>query len=155
MRLAELKRNLRAGLGDLPAPKNEYQIVVPNLPAEESEPVEQMEEDMSEVLARQRAEEAAKQAMLLRKRSKVLQRELPHPPPASVELMKSSLKTSENVTYLDEAEELIRQELVDLLEHDAVKYPVNEEAPTKETRKLMKLHQVEVRNIRSVLHLFM
>ncbi|KAL2613429.1 hypothetical protein R1flu_025121 [Riccia fluitans] len=102
MRQAELKRNLHAGLGDLPAPKNEYQIVVPDLPAEESEPVEQMEEDMSEVLARQRAEEAAKQAALLRKRSKVLQRELPHPPPAGVvELMKSSLQTSDNVTYLE------------------------------------------------------
>ncbi|KAL2633345.1 hypothetical protein R1flu_004824 [Riccia fluitans] len=135
---AELKKKLRAGLEDLLASKNEYQIVIPDLPAEESEPVEQMEEDMSEVLARQRAKEAAKQATLLRKRLKVLQRELPRTPPTGVELLKSSLQTSDNVTYLDEADELIRWELVDLLEHDAVKYPMNEEAPTKEKRKSTK-----------------
>ncbi|KAL2642621.1 hypothetical protein R1flu_010208 [Riccia fluitans] len=97
-----------------------------------------MEEDMSKVLGRQRAEEVAKQAVLQRKR-KVLQRELPRPPHAGVELLRSSLQTLDNVTYLDEAEELIRRELVDLLEHDAVKYLVNEEAPTKEKRKLTKV----------------
>ncbi|RVX05584.1 Cell division cycle 5-like protein [Vitis vinifera] len=46
---------------------------------------------MSDRLARERAEEEARQQALLRKRSKVLQRELPRPPVASLDLIRNSL----------------------------------------------------------------
>jgi pre-mRNA-splicing factor CDC5/CEF1 len=130
------------GLGDLPAPKNEYQIMVPDLPEEEPVEGDDMEADMSDVLARQHAEEAAKQAALLRKRSKVLQRVLPRPPPAAIEMMRASLAYGEDgkaapapVTLIDHADLLVRAELVALLEYDAAKYPMLEEESSKAKKK--------------------
>lgn len=130
------------GLGDLPAPKNEYQIMVPDLPEEEPVEGDDMEADMSDVLARQHAEEAAKQAALLRKRSKVLQRVLPRPPPAAIEMMRASLAYGEDgkaapapVTLIDHADLLVRTELVALLEYDAAKYPMLEEESSKAKKK--------------------
>lgn len=128
LRQVELRRNLRAGLSDLPAPKNEYQIVVPELPQEEPEAIVDTEEDMSDVLARSRAEEAIKEAAILRKRSKVLQRSLPRPSLSAIETLKSSLLHGEGgpppVTFMEQAEELIGKELLLLLESDAAKYPL-------------------------------
>ncbi|KAL0294202.1 UNVERIFIED_CONTAM: Cell division cycle 5-like protein [Sesamum calycinum] len=46
---------------------------------------------MSDRIAREKAEEEARQQALLKKRSKVLQRELPRPPPASLDLIRNSL----------------------------------------------------------------
>lgn len=140
-RQAEIRRNLLAGLSDLPAPKNEYQIVVPELPTEDIEVGHQMEEDMSDKLARDRAEEAARQAALLRKRSKVLQRDLPRPPISSVDFIKNSLTSVDDdkgsfapTNFIEQADELIRKELVSLLEHDNAKYPF-EENSVKEKKK--------------------
>jgi pre-mRNA-splicing factor CDC5/CEF1 len=71
---------------------------------------------------------------LLRKRSKVLQRSLPRPPAASVEILRQSLiKGGENrstfvpPTSLEQADELINEELLRLLEHDNAKYPLDEQ----------------------------
>ncbi|MCO5568895.1 hypothetical protein L7F22_022597 [Adiantum nelumboides] len=135
------KENLRAGLGDLPAPKNEYQVVVPEMVLEESETADALEEDMSDKLARERAEEAARQAALLLKRSKVLQRELPRPPRASVEWLKiSSTQAEESVatTLTEQADKLIKMEIALLLEHDNAKYPF-EEVLGKEKKKSSKV----------------
>ncbi|KAI5064122.1 hypothetical protein GOP47_0020792 [Adiantum capillus-veneris] len=135
-----VKENLRAGLGDLPAPKFEYQIVVPELVPEEPETAEVLEEDMSDKLARDRAEEAARQAALLLRRSKVLQRDLPRPPHASLEWLKSSLTHAEEsvaTTLTEQADKLIKMELALLLEHDNAKYPF-EELSGKEKKKSSK-----------------
>ncbi|PIA36403.1 hypothetical protein AQUCO_03400352v1 [Aquilegia coerulea] len=138
---AELRRDLRSGLTSLPQPKNEYQIVVQPLPEENDEPEDKVEEDMSDKIAREKAEEEAKQQELLKKRSKVLQRELPRPPPASVELIKNSLMKSDEdkssfvpPTSFEQADEMIRKELLSLLEHDNAKYPL-EEKVGKEKKK--------------------
>ncbi|KAL5701909.1 Cell cycle serine/threonine-protein kinase cdc5/MSD2 [Ranunculus cassubicifolius] len=140
-RQAELKRNLRSGLTNLPQPKNEYQITIQPLPEENEEPEDKIEEDMSDRLARERAAEEARQQALLRKRSKVLQRELPRPPSASVELIRNSLiKSGEDKssfvppTIIEQADELIRKELLSLLEHDNAKYPLDEKV-VKEKKK--------------------
>ncbi|KAJ1409352.1 Pre-mRNA splicing factor component Cdc5p/Cef1 [Sesbania bispinosa] len=78
-RQADMRRSLRTGLGSLPQPKNEYQTVMQPVPEDAEEPEEKIEEDMSDRIAREKAEEEARQQALLRKRSKVLQRELPRP----------------------------------------------------------------------------
>lgn len=143
-RKADLRRNLRSGLGNLPQPKNEYQIVIQPVPEDNEEPEEKMEEDMSDRMARERAEEEARQQALLKKRSKVLQRELPRPPAASLELIKNSLiRTDEDKssfvppTLIEQADEMIRKELLSLLEHDNAKYPLDEKVD-KEKRKGVK-----------------
>lgn len=140
-RQADLRRNLRSGLGSLPQPKNEYQVVIQPIPEDNEEPEEKIEEDMSDRLARERAEEEARQQALLRKRSKVLQRELPRPPVASLDLIRNSLMRADEdkssfvpPTLIEQADEMIRKELLGLLEHDNAKYPLDEKTE-KEKKK--------------------
>ncbi|OMO96153.1 hypothetical protein COLO4_15470 [Corchorus olitorius] len=85
--------------------------------------------------AREKAEEEARQQALLKKRSKVLQRELPRPPAASLELIRDSLMRADGdkstfvpPTSIEQADEMIRKELLSLLEHDNAKYPLDEKA---------------------------
>ncbi|KAL1332055.1 hypothetical protein AAHE18_12G235300 [Arachis hypogaea] len=128
---AEIRRSLRSGLGSLPQPKNE----------DAEEPEEKIEEDMSDRIAREMAEEEARQQALLRKRSKVLQRELPRPPAASLELIRNSVIRADGdkssfvpPTSIEQADEMIRRELLALLEHDNAKYPLDEKV-NKEKKK--------------------
>uniref|UniRef100_A0A803M584 Cell division cycle 5-like protein n=1 Tax=Chenopodium quinoa TaxID=63459 RepID=A0A803M584_CHEQI len=137
-RQAELKRNLRMGLSGLPEPKNEYEVVVRPEPEDSEDPEEKIEEDMSDRLAREKAAEEARLQTLLRKRSKVLQRELPRPPSAYVGLIKNSLmRAGEDKssfvppTDIEQADEMVRKELLSLLEHDNAKYPLSEKEQKK------------------------
>ncbi|WOK92731.1 cell division cycle 5-like protein [Canna indica] len=140
-RQAELKRNLRLGLTNLPQPKNEYQIVVQPIPEENEEAEEKIEEDMSDRIAREKAQEQERQEALLRKRSKVLQRELPRPPTASLEIIRMSLMRGDEdrssfvpPTSFEQADEMINKELLALLEHDNVKYPIDEKTVEKKKK---------------------
>ncbi|CAN6270570.1 unnamed protein product [Urochloa humidicola] len=141
-RQAELRKSLRSGFASIPQPKNEYQIVMPPITEDEKEEAEErIEEDMSDRLARERAEEQSRQEALLRKRSKVLQRSLPRPPAASVEVLRQSLikggesrSTFVPPTSLEQADDLINEELLRLLEHDNAKYPLDEKTQ-KEKKK--------------------
>jgi len=135
MRQAEVREGLRQGLGQLPAPRNEYAIVVPELPpgedAEDGAGGEEMELDMSEVEERREAQRRAEEEALLRKRSRAVQRDLPRPPAPVVLAFAQALAQERQgqpppVTLLEAAEELVREELSVLLQHDAVKYPVLE-----------------------------
>nr|XP_043629083.1 cell division cycle 5-like protein [Erigeron canadensis] len=140
-RQADMRRNIRSGLTGLPQPKNEYQIVVQPVPEDIEEPEEKMEEDMSDRIAREKAEEEARQVALLKKRSKVLQRELPRPPAGSLDLIRKSLMRGDEdkssfvpPTPIEQADEMIRKELLLLLEHDNAKYPLDEKME-KEKKK--------------------
>uniref|UniRef100_A0A1J3FMN4 Cell division cycle 5-like protein n=1 Tax=Noccaea caerulescens TaxID=107243 RepID=A0A1J3FMN4_NOCCA len=137
-RREEAKRSLRSGLTGLPQPKNEYQIVAQPPPEESEEPEEKIEEDMSDRIAREKAEAEARYQALLRKRSKVLQRDLPRPPAASLELIRNSLLSANGdkssvvpPTPVEVADEMVRKELLQLLEHDNAKYPLDEKAEKK------------------------
>ncbi|XP_075513464.1 cell division cycle 5-like protein [Primulina tabacum] len=141
LRQSDLRKELVSGLKNLPQPKNEYQIVVQSFPEEDEEPEEKIEEDMSDRIATEKAVEEARQQALLKKRSKVLQRELPRPPPSSLDLIRGSLIRADEdkssvvpPTLIEQADELIRRELLLLLEHDEVKYP-SEEKTAKEKKK--------------------
>nr|GEV84005.1 cell division cycle 5-like protein [Tanacetum cinerariifolium] len=152
-RQADMRRNLRSGLTGLPQPKNEYLITVQPVPEDDEEPEEKMEEDMSDRIAREKAEEEAKPQALLKKRSKVLQRELPRPPIGSLDLIKKSLTKADEdkssfvpPTLIEQADEMIRKELLSLLEHDNAKYPLDEklEEEKKKGNKRGKSVQVPV-----------
>ncbi|KAB2629909.1 cell division cycle 5-like protein [Pyrus ussuriensis x Pyrus communis] len=137
----EQRRNLQFGFGSLPQPKNEYQIVVQPVPEDTEEPEEKIEEDMSDRLARERAEEEARQQALLRKRSKVLQRELPRPPAASLDLIRNSLIKADGdrssfvpPSPVEQADEMVKVELLSLLEHDNTKYPFTEKVDKRKKK---------------------
>ena len=140
-RQADIRRNLCAGLSSLPQAKNEYHVVTQPIPEDNEEPEEKIEEDMSDRLARERAEEEARQQTLLRKRSKVLQRELPRPPVASLDLIRNSLMRADEdkssfvpPTLIEQADEMIRKELLSILEHDNAKYPLEEKKEKEKKR---------------------
>ncbi|KAJ3693037.1 hypothetical protein LUZ60_012132 [Juncus effusus] len=140
-RKEEVKRNFKG----LPLLKNEYQIVVQLPPEEEEEEREgeEREDDMADILARQREEERKREEALLRKRSKVLQREeLPRPPSQSVEIIRGLIakmheKRSSFVppTVLEQADELVHREMADLLERDNAKYPLEERSEKEKKRR--------------------
>jgi pre-mRNA-splicing factor CDC5/CEF1 len=140
-RQEEVRKNLRSSLMSLPQPKNEYQIVVQ--PAQdEVEAEERMEEDMSDRMARERAEEKAREEALLRKRSKVLQRELPRPPAGALEIVRGFIARGGEgrgsflpPTMFEQADELINREMLALLEHDNAKYPLEEKEKEKKKGK--------------------
>ncbi|MQL88180.1 hypothetical protein Taro_020733 [Colocasia esculenta] len=140
-RQAELRKDLVSGLISLPQPKNEYQIVIQPIPEEAEEAEDKIEEDMSDRIARQKAEEQGRQEALLRKRSKVLQRELPRPPAASLDIIRNSfIRGNEDKssfvppTLFEQADEMINTELLALLEHDNAKYPLEEKTDKERKR---------------------
>lgn len=107
-----LRAELRKGLASLPAPRNEYQIVMPELEGEAEE--EAMEEDASNLLEARRMAEAAALEAALRRRSHAVQRGLPRPASAPAALSTGAASA---------AEEMLRCELARLIAHDAELYP--------------------------------
>nr|POE75824.1 cell division cycle 5-like protein [Quercus suber] len=139
-RQADLRRNLHSGLSTLPRPKNDYQIVMQLVPEENEEPEEKIE-DMSDRMARENAEKEARQQALLRKILKVLQWELPRPPTASLGLIRNSLirADGENSSFvpptsIEQADEMIRKELLTLLELDNEKYSLKKKMNKEKKR---------------------
>ncbi|XP_067008345.1 cell division cycle 5-like protein [Anabrus simplex] len=127
----QLKEQLRQGLGSLPAPRNDYEIVVPE--EEEAEVVPESAntiEDQADLDARYTAELRAKREQELRSRSQAVQRDLPRP----VEINTAVLRpphTDPPLTELQKAEELIKSEMITMLHYDSVYSPV----PVPETKR--------------------
>ena len=114
-RAAALRRELREGLSALPAPRNEYQISVPELPGADEEE-EAMEEDAADAVTRRKLEVAAAEEAALARRSQVLQRGLPRPtgsPPSAA--------------APGAAASALGAELAALLEHDAAVHPLRKD----------------------------
>ncbi|GFP91107.1 cell division cycle 5-like protein [Phtheirospermum japonicum] len=118
LRQSDLRKELISGLRNLPQPMNEYQIVVQPFAEEDEEPEEKIEEDMSDKIAREKAEEEARQQALLKERSKLIR----------ISLVRGD---EDKRSFVDE---LVTKEMLLLLEHDNVKYPLAENA-AKEKKK--------------------
>jgi pre-mRNA-splicing factor CDC5/CEF1 len=116
----EERARLREGLSSLPQPRNEYLIVVPDLPADTGMDEDFMEEDAADARARMLAEEEAAAAAARRKWSHAVQRQLPRPDKAPASLDAAG---SAKATPLARAEALLLTELTVLLAHDAAKHP--------------------------------
>jgi len=121
----QIKSSLREGLSSLPAPKNDYEIVVPD-DEQEDEPSESATisvEDQADIDEKraQAVKERQRQEMLLR--SQVIQRSLPRP----LEINSSVLRPAnemQGLSDLQKAEELIKQEMITMLHYDAMQDPV-------------------------------
>ncbi|EDV50044.1 cell division cycle 5-like protein [Drosophila erecta] len=121
----QLKSTLRDGLSTLPAPRNDYEIVVPE--QEESERVETSSEpaveDQADVDARLLAEQEARRKRELEKRSQVIQRSLPRPTEVNTKILRPQSE-KQNLTEQQQAEELIKHEMITMQLYDSVKDPV-------------------------------
>lgn len=121
----QLKSSLREGLSLLPAPRNDYEIVVPD---QEDNTIEPMEtdaviEDQADIDARKIAIEKEKRAKELARRSQVVQRELPRPQDINTSILRP-LNDMHNLNDLQKAEELVKQEMVIMLHYDGHMNPV-------------------------------
>ncbi|RZC40269.1 Myb Cef and/or Ax dynein light domain containing protein, partial [Asbolus verrucosus] len=119
-----VKEQLKLGLSSLPLPKNDYEIVVPE--HEEEERTEQAEEetveDQADVDARLQEELRAKAAKELAMRSQVIQRTMPRPQEVNLAVLRP-VHESHSLTELQKAEELIKCEMVTMLQYDNLKNP--------------------------------
>lgn len=120
----QLKESLREKLSTLPTPKNDYEIVVPEDVAEDETDsgIEPMIEDQDDADTRVVAEGDARKAAELARRSQVIQNDLPRP----LDINKTILRPSSDMvglTDLQQAEELIKQEMIAMLHYDAMMNP--------------------------------
>ena len=122
-----LKTALREGLSTLPAPKNDYEIVVPEGESEDlqadSMDVDDHIEDQADVDAKRIADIRAKLAKELSMRSQVIQRELPRPIDINLTVLRPPTEML-GLTELQRAEELVKQEMVKMMHYDAIKDPI-------------------------------
>nr|XP_018905545.1 PREDICTED: cell division cycle 5-like protein [Bemisia tabaci] len=123
----QVKEQLKASLSTLPAPLNDYEIVVPEdeesgeTPAENEENVE----DQADIDAKALATMQLQRELELKSRSQVIQRSLPRPPDVNIVLRPQNVEPP--LTDLQKAEELIKREMITMLHYDALQNPVPSE----------------------------
>jgi len=128
-------KRLAADLSALPAPTNEFALVLPELPAQPADKADGSEaamEDAEDVLARAQADVRAQRAAAWRAETQVVQRGLPRP---SVVNLAAFAGTS------DPVEAAVEAEVLRLLQYDHAKYP--QDPKQQQQRKRSKLPALE------------
>ncbi len=127
----EMKESLKLGLSTLPAPKNDFEIVVPE--DEEGEGDVEMQddantwiEDQGDVDQQTEEEFRRRRQAELRRRSQAVQRDLPRPLDMNDTILRP-LNSDPPLTDLQRAEELIKREMLAMLHHDCVETPTKEQ----------------------------
>ncbi|XP_063931658.1 cell division cycle 5-like protein [Zophobas morio] len=115
------KNSLLQGLRSLPAPKNDYEIVVPEIVEDVEEANEAKSLDASELLAQSAALQAEEEAKALSHCSSALRRCLPRPSVVNKNYLKADAAT--HLTPLQAADELLKQEVLVLQQYDVYKSP--------------------------------
>ncbi|KAJ8951392.1 hypothetical protein NQ318_009956, partial [Aromia moschata] len=149
---SSLKEQLKMGLSSLPQPKNDYEIVVPEHEEEEmpEQAQEQMIEDQADVDKRHQEELKAKAAKELASRSQVIQRDFPRPQEVNMSVLRPPHE-SYSLTELQKAEELIKREMVTMLQYDNLKNPnptQNKRSNLSQAQQLAFLEQHPYENFR-------
>ncbi|KAI1294832.1 Cell division cycle 5-like protein [Halotydeus destructor] len=125
----ETKDQLKRALTSLPAPKNEYEIVVNDDTEKEEEGANEpilSAEDQADLDAKLAAEEVARLEAEFRRQSQSVQRNLPRPVDVNLNILKTESESSP-LTELQRAEEIIKQEMIAMLHYDALKNPTNQQ----------------------------
>mmetsp|Transcript_7123 Transcript_7123/g.12265 ORF Transcript_7123/g.12265 Transcript_7123/m.12265 type:complete len:828 (-) Transcript_7123:440-2923(-) len=147
-RLSALRSELRQGLGALPAPQNEYQVVAPELQEDDAMEEDGVEEDAADAKARKLRDQAARAAAEEKKKSLALQRGLPRPLSADSLPAPRPLSELSKLSLRERAEDMLLEELTTRLRYDSLKFPsppVGKEG--KEAKKLMKLAEELAKNV--------
>ncbi|KAL2726745.1 cell division cycle 5-like protein [Vespula squamosa] len=123
----QAKEQLRAGLIALPAPRNDYEIVVPEdetIDENTSTPANDIVEDQADIDARQQQELLEQKKRELARRSQVIQRDLPRPVEVNMSILRPFVETP--LTDMQRAEELIKKEMITMLQYDALQNPMQQ-----------------------------
>ncbi|RKP09426.1 pre-mRNA splicing factor component-domain-containing protein [Thamnocephalis sphaerospora] len=134
-RLAEVRRRLAQDLSRLPAPKNDFEVLLPE--QDEGKDTASADEtsailDASERERRQREARLAEEQARLLRRSQAVQRDLPRPVLRDGALDALTQDVTAEDGELAEAERLIAQEMALLLRYDAVHHPQPGTKPSAE-----------------------
>lgn len=150
--------DLENQLANLPEPKNDFEIVAPEI--DESEQVEEdkmedgeekteeqlreqlasmdmdqeaidarVQEDMEETLEKERLREEAERQAKLEKRHQPIKRDLPRPSIINESVLRPADTDFNSLDQLGYAEELIKQEMIKMMHYDALYYPSDNQIP--------------------------
>jgi DNA-binding MarR family transcriptional regulator len=146
------RKELEIALANLPAPQFEYELEAPEMVTDEDEGNQSkmdFEKDAAEIEAEKIAQLEKEAAKLYEKRSSVMKRKgLPRPIGAIVNdmVLEPASSTGEQSAE-DVAQNLIREEMLLLLQHDAYKFPIlssSDIEPSKKKNKVKTLHTMNV-----------
>ncbi|XP_046435737.1 cell division cycle 5-like protein [Neodiprion virginianus] len=121
----QVKEQLRAGLSTLPTPRNDYEIVVPEGEGDDekgNESSDNIIEDQADIDARRQQEIIEQQKRDLAQRSQVIQRDMPRPVDINMNILRPLMDSP--LTDLQRAEELIKREMITMLQYDSLENPV-------------------------------
>jgi pre-mRNA-splicing factor CDC5/CEF1 len=147
---SQVRENLKEQLGALPAPKNDYEIVVPEdeteMDTEDGMGASNRIADKDDIDRKAAAEAAAKRMEEFKKLCQAVQRNLPRPMdvnesslrPPGMDLNdlqkvcnKINIEKILIILFLTQAEEMIKQEMVIMLHHDALVAPADNQLVSK------------------------
>lgn len=135
-RIQAPSKPLSSLFASLPKPKNDFEIVVPELEnVQDQADVDMMEEDSEIYAARLKAERDAELERQLKLRSQVIQLNLPRPS-LSLSILKSMYDDQD-----EDVSSLIQKEKAILMHHDAITYPTLEQEPLDDFYPLERLDE--------------
>lgn len=115
---------LSASLSSLPQPQNQFAIVLPDMPKEDANDANAMEEDAEDALARVHSQAVAKREAAWRAESQVIQRGLPRP----------AVVNSASYPSPDDVSAEVEREMIQLIKYDAAKHPQNDAKKVKRSK---------------------
>ncbi|XP_006882194.1 PREDICTED: cell division cycle 5-like protein [Elephantulus edwardii] len=121
----ESREHLRLGLLGLPAPKNDFEIVLPENAEKELEEHEVDDtyiEDAADVDARKQAIRDAERVKEMKRMHKAVQKDLPRPSEVNDTILRP-LNVEPPLTDLQKSEELIKKERITMLHYDLLHHP--------------------------------
>lgn len=126
----EVKQLLRHNLSRLPKPKNDFEIVLPETNDPSANEEEKMDastgrvEDQADIDRRKREEKRRQDEANFKRQTQVVQRQLPRPNETNSNILRDPANDSP-LTDIQKAEEMIKEEMLVLLNYDAVYNPVS------------------------------
>ncbi|GAA6109314.1 cell division cycle 5-like protein [Tachysurus ichikawai] len=121
----ESREQLKLGLLSLPLPKNDFEIVLPeNAEREMEEPEvdESFVEDAADIELRKQVARDAEREKELRQRHTAVQRSLPRPSEVNETILRPQ-NVEPPLTEVQQAEELIKKEMITMIHHDSLHHP--------------------------------
>ncbi|XP_034945889.1 cell division cycle 5-like protein [Chelonus insularis] len=129
----QIKKQMQADFSTLPTAKNDYQIVIPTELNDSNEDTRNKTiedgdvdtvEDQADIDARKQQEILEQKQQELARRSQVIQRDLPRPVEVNMNILRNSIDIP--LTDFQRAEELIKREMITMMQYDALKNPVQQ-----------------------------
>lgn len=134
LKFRELRESLKLGLGSLPAPRNDFEIVIPDaddmvVEDGDGDATRHWVADQADLDHQSEEERRRRRDAELRLRSQAVRRDLPRPVDMNHTVLRP-LNSDQPLTDLQRAEELIKREMILMLHHDCLETPTPAQVQT-------------------------